>query len=162
MRVFEEKQRFTQWWIWLIHLASISSVVYAFYTYSDNTAEKDTTGLIILVVTVIAVSIFIHTIQLSTTINDSGIEYQLFPFQWNKKHLGWKALKSITTRKYNPILEYGGWGYRIGRKGKALNIKGNQGIQLELTTGKSLLIGTQKPEEAQQTITYYLQKNERI
>ena len=36
------------------------------------------------------------------------------------------------------------------------------GIQVVLKTGKMLLIGTQKPNEAQQTINRYFNQDERI
>ena len=35
-------------------------------------------------------------------------------------------------------------------KGKAFNIKGNMGLQLQFKDGKKLLIGTQKEEEIKQ------------
>ncbi|MCQ0110186.1 hypothetical protein JGC31_01235 [Zhouia sp. CL16] len=59
--------------------------------------------------------------------------------------------------KYNPIKDYGGYGWRIGfrGKGKALNIRGNKGIQIIYKNNKKLLIGTQKPELADKTITTY-------
>jgi len=53
-------------------------------------------------------------------------------------------------RQYQAVAEYGGWGYRnfsLGH-GKALNVTGNQGIQLLFNDGSKLLIGTEKPAEA--------------
>jgi hypothetical protein len=38
--------------------------------------------------------------------------------------------------------------YGLSAKGKAYNVSGNQGIQLVFKDGNSLLIGTQKPNEA--------------
>ena len=50
-------------------------------------------------------------------------------------------------------MEYGGWGYRISpRNGKAFNIKGSWGLQLVLSNGDKLLLGTQKPEELKKAI----------
>jgi len=37
-------------------------------------------------------------------------------------------------------------------KGRALNMSGNMGLQLELKDGKKLLIGTQKFEELEQLL----------
>jgi hypothetical protein len=63
---------------------------------------------------------------------------------------------SIEVRKYSPIKEYGGWGFRYGFKnGKAYNISGNMGLQLILKNGDRILIGTQKPEE----LETYLKNN---
>jgi hypothetical protein len=49
--------------------------------------------------------------------------------------------------KYNPISDYGGWGVRLSRNGKAFNVKGEFGLKLYFDNRKPLLIGTQKPEE---------------
>jgi len=58
------------------------------------------------------------------------------------------------VRKYSPIGEYGGWGYRVAgkRSGVAYNISGNMGIQIELKNGKKILLGTRKPEEAKEAL----------
>ena len=49
-------------------------------------------------------------------------------------------------REYKPIKEYGGWGMKQGKKGvgKAYSVSGNIGLQLYLTNGKKVLIGTQR------------------
>ena len=36
--------------------------------------------------------------------------------------------------------------------GKAYNVSGNRGVQLKLSTGNGLLIGSQRPEELAQAI----------
>ena len=51
------------------------------------------------------------------------------------------------ARTYRPIREYGGWGVRRGAGGMAYNVSGNRGVEFRLADGKSLLIGSQRPEE---------------
>ena len=84
--------------------------------------------------------------------DERGISYRFYPFQLTTKLISWDTMHKCNTRRYKPIMEYGGWGFRIGLGGKALNVKGNRGVQIELKNGKRLLIGTQKPNEAQQVI----------
>lgn len=55
-------------------------------------------------------------------------------------------------RAYNPIPEYGGWGIRTGQRGRAFNMRGNEGVQLVLASGKRVLIGSQRPEELARAI----------
>lgn len=55
-------------------------------------------------------------------------------------------------RAYNPIHEYGGWGIRTGRNGRAFNMRGNEGVQLVLASGKRVLVGSQRPDELAQAI----------
>lgn len=49
-------------------------------------------------------------------------------------------------REYSPLGEYGDWGIRRGRGGRAYNVKGNRGVRLVLRTGKKVLIGSRYPE----------------
>jgi hypothetical protein len=51
-------------------------------------------------------------------------------------------------------MEYGGWGIRYGRKGRAYNVSGNMGLDLTLKPSKSFLIGTQTPD----SIRYAMEK----
>lgn len=67
------------------------------------------------------------------------------------------------VRTYDALSEYGGWGLKGGAlwnnsKGKAINVSGNIGIQLELKNGKKLLIGTQKKKEAENVLLNYQTK----
>jgi hypothetical protein len=72
----------------------------------------------------------------------------LFPFQFKYNEISWNDVLTIEVRKYKPIREYGGWGYRFSFKnGKAYNISGNMGLQIVLKNGDKILIGTQKPDE---------------
>ncbi|MBK8703741.1 MAG: hypothetical protein IPN33_08970 [Saprospiraceae bacterium] len=64
-------------------------------------------------------------------------------------------MAKVYVRQYKPIAEFGGWGlrYSMSGKGRALNVSGNMGLQLEFKDGKKLLIGTQKPKEIELVLT---------
>jgi len=165
IRVFHEKQRFDQWWLWLI-IAACSVVIFfepalTFYRKKSISLGDLNVGFWIGITITLLIVLLFRFLTLETEINENGVTYQFYPFHRNKRHIDWNNLKKIYVRKYRPISEYGGWGYRVGLSGVAYNIKGNQGIQLKFKSGKKLLIGTQKPKEAQQIINKYF-KNERI
>lgn len=88
--------------------------------------------------------------RLETQITTTGIKVRYFPFHLRYKLYPKKIIGLAYVRTYEPIAEYGGWGLRLGLfgRGKAYNIVGNKGIQLVFTDGSKLLIGTQKPDEA--------------
>jgi len=68
-------------------------------------------------------------------------------FPLTHQEIPFKDIVSCEVRTYSPIREFGGWGIRYGRGTKAYNVSGNRGIQLELSNGKRVLIGSQRPEE---------------
>lgn len=164
MKVFVEEQRFNQWWLYLLLAIPLISLVLPFIFNSDDylNGDKETlTGITISLVVMVIVTLLILSIRLRTKIDENGIYYQFYPINFNEKFIPWSDISKCYVRKYNPLTEYGGWGYRSGfgrGKGKALNIRGSQGIQLELKNGKKLLLGTQKEELVKRTLESYKYK----
>jgi len=116
--------------------------------------ERDNVGILI------SVSL-IFFFKLTTRIDEKGIHYQFFPFHFKFKLISWNEISKVFVRTYDPIGEYGGWGLKGGwskSKGKAINVSGDIGIQLELKTGKKLLIGTQKENDAKSVLETYNSK----
>jgi hypothetical protein len=153
--IFEERQRFHQWWLWTL-LASVNLIffygiyrqIYCGESFGTNPASN--TWLIIITVCCLALSAFVLNFRLDTQIKSEGIYFRMFPIHFAFRFYSWDRIEKSWVRKYNPIGEYGGWGYRFGflGSGKAYNISGNMGIQLVLKDGKHVLLGTRKPEEA--------------
>jgi hypothetical protein len=66
---------------------------------------------------------------------------------WNEHTIPWSDIDQIYVREYSPLAEYGGWGIRYSRNGRAYNVRGNKGIQISKKNGKRILLGTQHPDE---------------
>jgi hypothetical protein len=84
--------------------------------------------------------------ELRVDVRDDGLHVRLFPLT-RQLCFAWETLSRCEARTYRPILEYGGWGIRSSRAGKAYNVSGNRGVQLELRNGRRLLIGSQRADE---------------
>lgn len=167
MRVFSETQRFNQWWLQLLFISLVLFVGYAIYNWYfineavGNVLPNDSVGQMIVIASTLPILILFYYLKLRTEIDESGISYQFLPFHFSPKKIAWTDIQNCYVRTYNPIMEYGGWGYRTSLgKGKAFNVKGTKGVQIELKTGKKILIGTQKQEQAKKVIALYLNKKE--
>lgn len=145
--LFEEKQRFTQWWLWLILVPII--LLSVFWDY--ETTFKDPVSILIAFIPLILLVGLLLLFRLKTKITETGINLSFIPFIINKWIL-WEDITAAYVRVYKPIREYGGWGLRFGLKGTAYNVKGNNGLQLILKNGKKILIGTQKPNDIQRVL----------
>ncbi|MFA9212415.1 MAG: hypothetical protein ACEQSR_01025 [Candidatus Methylacidiphilales bacterium] len=150
MNEFTETQKVKQAWIIVL---MVTVTIFAIINYVQMPASFSSVSP--LVVTFFADLILI-ALRLNTKINKEGIYFQLFPFQLKGTLITWSEIATIEVRKYSPIKEYGGWGFRYGFKnGKAYNVSGNMGLQMVLQNGDKILIGTQKPEE----LETYLKNN---
>jgi hypothetical protein len=159
--LFQEEQSFRFSWSWWL-IVGIS--IFSFFTLGIGLYEQfvlgrpwgdqpmsDTTLLLfcISMSTILGGLIWLFSsARLKIALDHEALTYSYFPFERSTKTLTKNDLKEIEVRKYRPLMEYGGWGYRRSwRNGKALNIKGKWGLQLVRQDGKKILIGTQKPKE---------------
>ncbi len=152
--LFVERQRFRQWWVWLTLLGLNGFFLFAVFKqvvggqqFGDKPMSN--TGLLIAMGLMILLTLLFVNFCLDTKIKEDGVYVRFFPFHLKYKHYTWDTLAKCYVRTYSPIGEYGGWGLRFGLsgKGKAYNVSGNKGLQLEFTNGKKLLIGTNKPDD---------------
>ena len=145
IRRFYEVQYFWQqplsWIIWLVCIAGI------FILNASGAIHGE--FAIIIIVLIIGVLALVSFTQLNTEVSEEGISFRMKPFHRSWRKYSWKEIKSAHIREYKPLREYGGWGVRIGLTGRAYNIKGNKGLQIELVSGEKILLGTQQPEEIQ-------------
>ena len=152
--IFKEEQSFVGTWMWylVIGIAILSvggTAVSLAYT-------ADTEGIIGLVITAVVtggIIVLFFTSKLYISIDQNSLYYRYPPFVNSEKVITKDDVKEIYVRKYKPILEYGGWGYRFRfRSGRALNVAGNVGLQFVAKNDKRILLGTQKPEELKQAV----------
>ncbi len=155
MTSFSERQKFTQWWLWLLIIASlvVPLVLTVIKARNVHMALSPVDILIGCSVPAMIVVLFL-VITLITRIDDTGIYYRFIPVHFKMKKIGWDEVEKAYIRTYSPLREYGGWGIRkgMGSTGSALNISGNTGLQLELKNGKKILIGTSRPQEITQLL----------
>ena len=159
MKVFKEEQRFRQ--VWLMVLLGFSLLVpvgLIIKEYIKDNTSMTTNEFLGSLIGIIASVLLIFIFKLSTRIDEKGIHYQFFPFHFSMKTLLWSEITKAEVRTYDPIGEYGGWGLRYSfnkKKGNAVNVSGDIGIQLTLKNGKKLLIGTQKKEAVSRVLKTY-------
>ena len=143
--IFYEKQQFRQVWIWmilililLILLIPIISGVFGIFL-----------NIILLTIGYCFIWLF-YSMKLITEIKKDGIQITFTPF--TNFIIPFNKIRSYKIRKYRPILEYGGWGIRFNRTGKAYTVSGKIGLQIELSNGKEILIGTENPDKILQSL----------
>lgn len=166
-KIFKECQRFTQIWIWCVVIGILFLNIFGIIQqiifekpFGNNPAPDNM--LFALFIIPISLFLLLLILRLDTKIDHEGIHYKYFPFHGKTRNIPFEKIEKAYVRKYKPIREFGGWGLRIGLKkgsGKALNVKGNQGIPIELKNGKKILLGTQKPEEATNALKEFFKQN---
>ena len=164
MMNFTEKQKFKQVWIWLLLLGIACVGIWGavqqliFKIPFGNKPAPDWVMILIVFATFLPIMLF-WFLQLETEVDSTGIYYRFRPFHFKKRFIAWNEITEAHVREYKPLKEYGGWGIRGSvRNGKAFNVSGNKGLQVVLSNGKKILLGTQKDLELADCISK-LKKN---
>lgn len=166
---FHEEQQFRQPWVWLLLLLislglaglfihGLYVQLYLGHPWGDRPMSDTglvTTAMLSLLLMGAAVWLF-YALKLITRVDANGVHIRFFPL--TRKLIPFDNISSCQARTYHPIREYGGWGIRFSRKGRAYNVSGDRGVQLEFRQGKPLLIGSQQPEQLAAAINSHVKR----
>lgn len=158
MRVFEEKQRFNQWWLYAICALAFFILIGSIYKNSRGFRSFENPVLVLFLLAAMVPIAFIFILRQDTRIDREGITTKFYPLGFSRKFFPWKNISEVYIRQYSPIAEFGGWGIRGTKRKKAYNVAGNVGIQIVTTEKEKFLIGTQKPDAARAVIKNYQNK----
>jgi len=107
--------------------------------------------LAIAPVVVVLVAALISLSHLDVDVTDQGVSIA-FRYLWPTRRIRFAEIIGLEVRRYNPLLEYGGWGVRLGPRGWGYMTTGNEGVQLRLRKGMPVLIGSARPRELEAAI----------
>ncbi len=103
---------------------------------------------------VLGVTALVARMGIVTQVTPEGLQVRLWPVPF--RTYAWSEIASAEVRMYRPIVEYGGWGLRWGPSGKAYNAFGTEGVQLVLTNGNRVLVGSQRASELATALNTHL------
>ena len=148
---YSEKQRFRQRWLWMLLLIFPVGSLWALFqeiilgsVFGSN--AESIPVLFVLVVISAMFTLFMYTTGLDTEVVEEGLRIRFWPFHLNWMLFPFSSILKAEAVTYSPLAEYGGWGIRYGRKGKAYNVSGNKGVLLTLRDGMKVLIGSKNHE----------------
>ncbi|MDC9722118.1 MAG: hypothetical protein PSN34_05020 [Urechidicola sp.] len=167
MKVFVEEQRFKRWILISVMVIPLVAGIVPLILAENEIPEFNSEGFWGLTITfsiMALVFILILSVRLRTKIDEQGVYYRFFPNNFSEKFIPWHVIDNIYIKKSKSgFFGSGGYGYRMcffGKRGLIMNLGGQFGIQLELKSGKKILIGTQKQPEAEQVLNTYKQKTQ--
>ncbi len=149
---FIERQRFSQWWLFLTMVAIFAMAAYTFYKqiimgqpFGSNPGPDWLIWLVFIVIG-IGLPALIFSIRLIVKVNAENLLIQFLPFK--RRVIDYSEIKTVESITYHPIREFGGWGIRgWSSDTKAYTAFGNKGVLLELADGRKVLIGSQQADQ---------------
>ena len=157
---FVEVQYSRQPWLWAVVLLSVCTTAAIFgYLIIEQVVFGRPVGnhpmsnqgllavsLLVLLFDAGLLALFLGA-NLRTEVRDDGLYIRYRPFHFSFHRVPLQDVVQVQAVTYSPLREYGGWGIRYTRRGKAYNPMGNRGVKLDYRDGRHLLIGSQRPDE---------------
>jgi hypothetical protein len=160
---FVEVQQFRQKWIQIIVSVTALGLILGFgygmirqLAFGRPWGARPMSDLALAIVGPVMIAfalcllLLFNKMKLQTEVGNEGVLINFFPQK--RQTIGYNEIIDCSTRTYRPIKEFGGWGVRYGRNGKAYTVSGTGGVQLTLKNGKGLLIGSNRPEALAEAI----------
>ena len=150
MTRYHESQRFHGA---ILGLLVAAFVVVAVVTIVEVVAGRPAEVWLIVVgpLVVFVVAVLLSLSHLDVDVTDEGVTIA-FRYVWPARRIGFSEIVGLEVRRYDPLLEYGGWGVRLGPKGWGYMTGGDVGVQLRLRKGLPVLIGSARPQELEAAI----------
>lgn len=150
--VYSEKQRFTQWWLWLL-LAGVAGLGWWLFVEQlvlghpvGDEPLPDWAAWLLWALMGVGLPAFFGSIALFTEVTSDRIILHYRPMRTRIILLA--DIKEVTVRTYSPVREYGGWGIKgWSVRNVAYNVSGDRGVQLVLGNERKVLVGSRRPEE---------------
>ena len=145
MTYFHEEQRFRQpWLLVLLMVLAIPAVIVAI----DVAVRQPALLLpaLLLGAGVIAAIALLFALARLVVDVDRDVITVAFHFLWPKRQIRISEVRKAEATKYSPLLDYGGYGVRLGFRGWAFNVSGDEGVLVETDDGSRLMIGSQRPK----------------
>ena len=111
-----------------------------------NDPTPDWILIILTLVICIGLPAFIYSTGLDTQVTDSGVMIRFHPFHRRPILFEFADIQKAEACSYRAFRDYGGWGIRYGKNGKAYNVSGHLGVSLRFVNGTHLMIGSQNHE----------------
>ena len=151
MTYYHEEQQFRQPWLLVLLIAlAIPAVIVAI----DVAVRQPALLLPALLLgpgVIAAIALLFALARLVVDV-DRDVITVAFHFLWPKRQIRISEVRKAEATKYSPLLDYGGYGVRLGFRGWAFNVSGDEGVLVETNDGSRLMIGSQRPKELEAAI----------
>jgi hypothetical protein len=153
---FREVQQFRQPWLWALQAAVgilLGWLIFQQVGLGNSLGNHPAPDSVLLAggAFYVLMILWLWSVRLVTEVGDDFVAAQFVPM-WRARRIALADIERAEAVTYSPLLDYGGWGIRMGRKGWAYNVSGNRGVRIEYGNGKRFLIGSQRAEELARVI----------
>jgi hypothetical protein len=148
--IYQEKSSMKLWAFILIPLISVV-VLLDFLINNSPKFTQDPEAQWTIIIPILAF-LLMYFIKLEWKFTVSEFRYRFSPFIIKERIIPYSDIQTMSVMKINPLFEFGGWGLRRGKLGKAYTTEGNLILHIELKSGQKLNFTVKNKVEVERVI----------
>jgi len=142
--LFAESQTFNKWWLWVLLLIPGAVVLVTCIYFWTRFPVRRANALLFPLAVSLAAPAILMGMRMSVAVTSQSLAAKFFLL---RRRIAIAEIASFRSITYG-LRDFGGWGIKWARDGSlVLNVSGNRAIRINRRRGKSLILGTQRPEE---------------
>lgn len=149
MSYYHEEERFGPLPYALIGVAAVPVLVLATAAFGRDSGISG--GILFALAILALVLVLFAAAKLVIDVDDKAI-HASFHYLWPTQHIALDDVARAHATRYDPVLEYGGWGVRLGPRGWAFNTGGREGVLVETKSGARIMLGSHHAKELEAAI----------
>jgi hypothetical protein len=110
---------------------------------------QDFWNMIAPIIILLSVFLLLWNVRLNWSISKTEFSFTFFPFVLKRRTYSMDDVDDIQVMKINSLKEFGGWGLRRGKLGKAYTTAGNHILHVKLKNGTPVNVSVLRPQQAQ-------------
>ncbi len=111
--------------------------------------EQDFWNMIAPIIILLSVFLLLWNVRLNWSISKTEFSFTFFPFVLKRRTYSMDDVDDIQVMKINSLKEFGGWGLREGKLGKAYTTAGNHILHVKFKQGRPINVSVLRPQQAQ-------------
>ena len=100
----------------------------------------------------------LNTLKMVTEVSPTEISVKMRGL-FRSSTIALTSVKSARPVTFHPGRDWGGYGFRSSSQGRAFLAEGTRGVELEMSKGGIVVIGSQRPDELARAITEQLSQH---
>jgi len=148
--LFHEQQKFQQWrsriFTAIPPLSMLALVIWqVMLGHQWGSKPMSNTGLVLLTIFLWLIYYRLVTLKLVTDVQPGEVRVSI-PGLWRTSRISAAGVRSVEVVSYRP-LDWGGYGMRQTKRGRAYIASGNEAVRLTMADGKIVLLGSQRASD---------------
>jgi len=144
---FIEEQKLGNVWMKVLYIfASLFALVIPGLKMFETSGNQFIFFMIGFFFFLLGVYLLVFESKAQVRIDTQGIHYKYWPIVWHWKLISWRDIENLEIKNVNPLNDFGGWGYRFGRKGNGIIMGSDKALYITRKMGKPFIITTARPE----------------